>query len=135
MSKEAIDAIKQLTLQLQKIGPLPGECNVSQILISIVPILGVLMGTTLLFFFLLWRFRIHRELVRAGQYYSSFWDNLRILSLLIGSVSTSIGLPLTLLFFAVDGITYAALGGLIPLFAGLGFIIYYIFSKHNSNAD
>lgn len=128
MSPEAIEAMRQLTMQLKKMQPSMSLSNAPQVLISIVPILGVVMGTTLLFFFLLWKYRINRELVQTGQYQPSFWNNLRTLTLLIGSLSFSIGLPLSILFFAVDGVSYTALGGLIPLFTGIGFIMFYVIS-------
>ncbi|MCS6984267.1 MAG: hypothetical protein NZM25_03940 [Leptospiraceae bacterium] len=103
------------------------ECTSSaaQIILSLVPIVGIVFGSALFFFFLFWQYKLRRELVLRGQYQSRIWEHLRILSLLVGSVSSLVGLTLSLLFFGVNGISYLLLGGLIPLSAGIGLILFY----------
>lgn len=102
--------------------------SAAAIIISIVPVLGVVLGAVLLFFFFLWQYRFRKELIKADQYHPRMWDHLRIISLLIGSISSFIGLPMFLLFYFIDGLAYSALGGLIPLSAGLGLLAFYYIS-------
>ncbi len=102
--------------------------DAAAVIISIVPLLGVIFGAVLLFFFFLWQYRFRKELIRAGQYQPRLWEHLRVISLLIGSIASSIGLPMFLLFWAIDGVSYSMLGGLIPLFSGLGMLAFYFIS-------
>lgn len=96
----------------------------AQVLLSLVPVLGVVFGTVLLFFFLLWQYKLKKELIRKGQYEPSFGKNLRKLSLLTGSLSIMTGIPLTILLTVLEGISYSLLGGLIPLAAGAGLLLF-----------
>ncbi len=102
-----------------------GGCTAAQVLVSLVPMLGVIFGSTLLFFFLLWQYRLRKELIRTNQYVPTFFPHIRSLSLLFGSLSVAAGLPLTLLLFMIDGLTYGLLEGLIPLSVGGGLFLFY----------
>lgn len=97
-----------------------------QIILSLVPLAGIIFGSTLIFFFLLWNYKLRKELIRSGQYRSTSVRNLRILALLTALMSIAAGIPLTLLFWAINGISYVLLGGLIPLFVGIGLLVFYI---------
>ena len=83
----------------------------------------------MLFFFFLWNYKLKKELIRAGQYQYQSLKNVRLFSLLIGIISFAVGLPMTMLFGAVEGVSYSLLGGLIPSFVGLGFIVFYVVSR------
>jgi pilus assembly protein TadC len=135
MNERGIRAIEELTKQLKLINEADLTSQTPEVLLSIVPLVGVVTGSVLLFFFLLWRYRLHRELILSGRYVPSFWKNLRIFSLLIGSLSAAIGLPMTVLFFLIDGLAYSTLGGLIPFFAGIGFILFYLLARHHEDID
>lgn len=135
MNERGIRAIEELTKQLKTINNADLTSQTPEVLLSIVPLMGVLTGSVLLFFFLLWRYRLQKELILSGKYVPSFWKNLRIFSLLIGSLSAAIGLPMSVLFFLIDGLAYSAFGGLIPLFAGIGFILFFLLSRHDQDMD
>ncbi|MCB1139640.1 MAG: hypothetical protein KDK23_12825 [Leptospiraceae bacterium] len=121
------ELLKQL-IELQKARG-DGGSEAAQIIISVVPLLGVILGATLLFFFFFWNYRLKKELIRAGQYQYQSLKNVRIFTLLIGIISVSVGLPMTILFAGVEGMSYSLLGGLIPSFVGIGLIVFYIVSR------
>lgn len=98
----------------------------AQIILSIVPIVGIIAGSILLIFFIWWRYRIQKLIIESGNYQENFWKNIKIWSLLVGTVSTALGLPMTILFIIVDGVKYSLLGGLIPFSVGIGFIVFYV---------
>jgi hypothetical protein len=131
------ERIRQLTESVDRLTELMraqggGAAAVStapEIILSLVPLLGVVFGCVLLFFFILWQYRIRREMIRAGQHQPMFLSNIRMLSLLIGLLGVSAGLPMTILFVLIDGVTYALLGGLLPFFAGLGFLVFYVLTR------
>ena len=121
---ETLEKVNQ-TLQQNSIGS-----SAADVILSIVPVAGIAFGWTLLFFFFLWQYRLKKELIRTNQYESStFWKNIRTLSLLIGCLSTMIGIPITVLFFIIHGASAIALGGLIPIAVGVGLLTFYIFSR------
>lgn len=101
---------------------------VAQIILSLVPLLGTILGLTLFFFFFLWQYKTKKELIRSGQYQSRE-RNYRELALLGGFICIGAGLPLTILFLAIEGVTYASLGGIIPLTIGVMLIIYYVLTR------
>lgn len=102
----------------------------AQILISVIPIIGIVMGAVVIFFYLLWR---HRQIVRqiqAGIYTKPVFD-LLLFSLLAGFLLAGTGLTLSLLFIFLEGVSYALLGGLIPLSAGGSLIAFYFLARPN----
>ncbi|RME89403.1 MAG: hypothetical protein D6767_08445, partial [Candidatus Hydrogenedentota bacterium] len=88
------------------------------------------LGLTLFFFFFLWQYRIKKELIRSGQY-AKRERNYRELALLGGFLCLGAGIPLTIFFLAIDGLTYAALGGIIPLTLGIMLILYYVWAANH----
>lgn len=105
---------------------------IAQIIIAIIPIVGIVVGGLIIFFYLLWRNSQTRLLIKTGAYKPAKY-NISAFSLLTGILLTAIGIVLTLLFALIDGLTYSLLGGLIPLALGIGFIIFYILYKPNNN--
>ena len=92
-------ALNQI-IGLLEAGP-SGSTAAAQIMLSLVPMLGIVFGATLVFFFLFWNYRLKRELIRTNQYTHTTVRTLRMFSLLIGLLSIAVGLPLTFLFLAV----------------------------------
>ena len=126
-SAKLIETLEKLNQTLQQNSV---SSSAADVLLSLVPITGIAFGWTLLFFFFLWQYRLKKELIRTGQYETStFWKNIRTFSLLIGFLSTMIGIPITVLFFIIHGASVVALGGLIPISVGLGLLIFYVFSR------
>ena len=77
-------AINELNNLLQKQGVAAQPEGPAEILLSIVPIVGIIFGCTLLFFYLFWRYRQNKELIRTGKYEATTYANLRSWSLLMG---------------------------------------------------
>ena len=124
---EIITKLDALNTKLDSVN-LSESSTAAQNLISIVPLLGIIAGAVIFFFYLLWRYKLQKELIKQGTYKSSLGKRVRVTSLLIGFVATLAGIPMTILFIIIDGASYTLLGGLIPLFTGLGLLLFYFFS-------
>ena len=96
----------------------------AQVILAIVPIVGIVIGGILVFFYLLWRHRQISLQLKTGNYKPSKF-NLKIFSLLLGILLTGVGLVLTLFFALMNGLSYQVLGGLIPLALGICLLIFY----------
>jgi hypothetical protein len=95
----------------------------AQVIISIIPIVGIVIGGIVVFFYLLWR---HREVslqLKTGVTPKKI--NFRLFSLLIGILLVCIGAVLSVVFVLLAGISYTLLGGLVPLSIGIGCIVFY----------
>ncbi|HRP68540.1 MAG TPA: hypothetical protein PLY93_03330 [Turneriella sp.] len=108
--------------------------NTADVILSIVPMVAVVFGSVLLFFLLLYNYRIRREKIRQQLPTESALDHLRFISLLAGCLSFSAGIPLTLFFVFTNPANPGILGGLIPLSAGLGLIVFFYLSQKKKGA-
>lgn len=100
----------------------------AQIIIAIIPLVGIVMGAVVVFFYLLWR---HRQIVRQiekGLYTKPFFD-LYLFSILNGFLLTGTGLVLSILFLFIEGLSYTLLGGLIPFALGISLITFYFVTR------
>jgi len=96
----------------------------AQVIIAVIPIVGIFMGSIVIFFYLLWNHRRRTLLIKAGQYAKPEF-NLLSFSLLSGLLLSSVGIALTVfLSITVEGASYGLLGGLIPLSMGIGLLAY-----------
>ncbi|MDR2143754.1 MAG: hypothetical protein LBP29_05245 [Treponema sp.] len=98
--------------------------SAAQVLIAIIPIVGIVMGSVVIFFYLLWNHRRKMLLIKAGHYNRPDFDLLSF-SLLAGLLLGSVGFALTVFLVIIQGATYGLLGGIIPLAIGVGLLIYY----------
>jgi hypothetical protein len=105
----------------------------AQILISIIPIVGLVMGTVIAFFYLLWAHREKVRLIERGLYAPRKMD-LDAFCLLSGLLLSSVGLVLSVLFIVLEGATYSLLGGLIPLASGISFLAFYLLRRNRTRA-
>lgn len=96
----------------------------AQVIISLVPIIGICFGAVILFFYILWKHHEVKLQIKTGTFVEKK-INLKVFSLLAGLILTGIGLILTLVFILVEGISYAMLGGLIPAVTGISLLIFY----------
>ena len=103
----------------------------AQIIVSIIPIVGIVVGGTVLFFYLLWRHKQLSLLIKTGNYAPPRF-NLKIFSLLTGLLLSTTGLVLSILFYLLEGLSYALLGGLIPFVIGIALIVFYFVYSHIS---
>jgi hypothetical protein len=104
-----------------------GKSTAAQIIIAIIPIVGIVMGSVVVFFYLLWNHRRRILLIKAGQYHKGDFDFMSF-SLLAGLLLSSVGISLTAFLFWVKA-GYALLGGIIPLAAGLSLVAYYFIKR------
>jgi len=98
--------------------------SAAQVIISIIPIVGIVMGSVVVFFYLLWNHKRRTLLIKAGQFKRPDFDLLTF-SLLAGLLLGTVGIALTVFLAIVLGRNYGLLGGIIPLSFGTGLLIYY----------
>jgi len=103
---------------------------VAQVIIAVIPIVGIVMGSIVIFFYLLWNYRRRTLLIKAGQYTKPDF-NLLTFSLLSGLLLFSVGIALTIfLSITVERASYGLLGGIIPLSMGIGLLIFYAIKRN-----
>ena len=98
--------------------------HAAQVIVSIIPIVGIVMGSVVVFFYLLWNHRRRVLLIKAGQYQRPDFDLLSF-SLLAGLLLTTVGLALTVFLAIALRVNFGLLGGIIPLAIGIGLLTYY----------
>lgn len=103
----------------------------AQVLLSVIPIVGIVMGSVVVFFYFLWRHKQNIKMIEKGMEPSRSFDLLSF-SLVAGLVSTGIGFVLSVFFFLTDGASYSLLGGLIPFAVGLSLLAFYLL-RHSAN--
>ncbi|MBL8967368.1 MAG: hypothetical protein JNG85_10175 [Spirochaetaceae bacterium] len=96
----------------------------AQVIISVIPIVGIVMGSVVVFFYLLWNHKEKRLMIERGIYEPLRLD-LDTFALLAGLLLGLVGLVLSVLFLAMDGVAYSLLGGLIPLALGAGLLCFH----------
>jgi len=106
-----------------------GVSAASQVIISIIPIVGIVMGCTVVFFYILWSHRERMLMIEKGSYSPKPID-MDTFSLLSGILLVAVGLTLTAVFVAASSAGYTLLGGLIPLSVGIGFLAFYMLRAH-----
>ncbi len=104
----------------------------AQVIVAIIPIVGIVIGGVVIFFYLLWRNAQINLLIKTEKYVPLQF-NLSLFSLLTGILLTGIGFILSVFFIILDGFSYNLLGGLIPFVVGICLIIFYnMFKKLNT---
>ena len=98
--------------------------SAAQVIISIIPIVGIVMGSVVVFFYLLWNHKRRILLIKAGQYQRPDFDLLSF-SLLAGLLLSTVGLALTIFLAIALRVNFGLLGGIIPLAVGIGLLVYY----------
>ncbi len=106
--------------------------HTADIILSIVPMVAVVFGSVLVFFLMLYNYRLRKEKIRMQIPTDSWVEHLRFISLLAGCLSFSAGVPLTLFFVFTNPANPGILGGLIPLFAGIGLVAFYYLSERKN---
>jgi hypothetical protein len=98
--------------------------SAAQVIISTIPIVGIVMGSVVVFFYLLWNHKRRTLLIKAGHYRPPEFD-LMSFALLAGLLLGILGLALTVFLAIAIGINFGLLGGIIPLSIGAGLLLYY----------
>jgi hypothetical protein len=100
----------------------------AQIMITVIPIVGIFMGSVVVFFYLLWNHKERVLMIEKGIQPRS-WFNLEVFSLLGGILNLGIGVALLVFFLVKEGMSYCLLGGIIPLSVGASLIVFFIVKR------
>lgn len=100
------------------------ESHAAQVIVAIIPIVGIVIGGVVVFFYLLWRHKHISMMIRTGTYKPVHF-NFKLFSLLAGLLLAGVGLVLTILLGLLEGLSYPLLGGLIPGILGLMLLAFY----------
>ena len=103
-----------------------------QIIIAVIPIVGIVMGSVLVFFYFLWRHKQIMLQIKTNTYIRPT-VNIRLFCLLLGIMLTVIGCVLFGLFYFIAGPGYILLGGLIPLALGISLPLFYTIPRRREN--
>ena len=96
----------------------------AQVIISLIPIVGIFIGGTVIFFALLWGHHETKQRIKAGEKpHPAF--NFKATTLLTGLLLTGVGFMLTVFFVLFSGISPSLLGGLIPVTIGICLLLFY----------
>ena len=108
--------------------------SAAQVIIAVIPIVGIVMGSVVIFFYLLWQHRQKTLLIKSGLYNKPSFD-LYSFSLLSGLLLSTVGVSLTVLLSITEGASYGLLGGIIPLSMGVGLLAYYVIKRIERHND
>ena len=98
--------------------------SAAQVIISITPIVGIVFGALILFFYILWHHHEVKLQIKTGTFVSPK-INVKAFSLLTGLLLTGVGATLSLVFAILGGLSYMLLGGLIPTVIGICLLVFY----------
>lgn len=97
----------------------------AQVIISIIPVVGIVMGCIVIFYFLYFNNQQKILMIEKGIVSRKYFD-LDSFSLFSGLILSGIGLSLVIFFIIKDGFTYGVLSGLIPLSIGVSLLLFFI---------
>jgi len=104
------------------------KSSAAQVIIAVIPIVGIVMGSVVVFFYLLWYHRRKVLMIKTGQNLRPDFDLLSF-SLLTGLLLLSVGASLTVFLTVMGKISYGLLGGIIPLAMGIGLLAFYLIKR------
>jgi hypothetical protein len=104
------------------------QSNAARVIIAIIPIVGIVMGSTVIFFYLLWEHRRKSLLIKNGNYHKESF-NLNVFCLLGGLLLLCVGIVLTVFLIILRGTDEILMGGLIPLAVGLALLLFYCINR------
>ncbi len=98
-----------------------------QIIVSIIPIVGIVFGSVVIFFYLFWNYKMKMLMIEKGNFQRAIERfDLESFALLAGLVLTGVGLGMVGFFYMKAGISYGLLGGTIPLSIGASLVLYFV---------
>lgn len=100
----------------------------AQVVISVIPLAGILFASSIVFFALLWKHRENMLRIEKGSYEPPKID-LGGFALLLGLCLVATGLVLSVMFALLEHLSWGLLGGLLPLAVGLALVVYHQLSK------
>ncbi|MCX7677805.1 MAG: hypothetical protein N2316_01160 [Spirochaetes bacterium] len=109
---------------------------IAQIMITIIPIVGIVSGSIVIFFYLYYGYKAKILMIEKGIYRHPIEKfDIGSFSLFLGFLSFFVGLGLSIFFILKEGLSYGLLGGLIPLFVGIALIAFCIVHTKMSKRD
>lgn len=101
----------------------------AQVIIALIPIVGIFFAALIVFFALLWR---HHEIKMriSKNTYTPCNFNWKLFSLLSGLCLVGVGTVISILFYIVSGLNYSLLGGLIPFALGIMLLVFHKLVKN-----
>ncbi len=96
---------------------------VAQIIISLIPITGIIFAFLLVFFAILYHHHENKLRILKNSYTPKTF-NLKVFCQLTGLCLTFVGFVLSIMFFFITGISWGLLAGLLPLAVGLALLIF-----------
>lgn len=102
--------------------------SAAQVILALIPIVGIVMGAVVVFFYLLWSHRRKTRLITSGQWKDASFDLLTF-SLLAGLLLGAVGACLTVFLAVAGGVSYALLGGIIPLSSGAALLAFFFIKR------
>jgi len=99
--------------------------TVVQVLVSIIPIVGIVMGSTVIFFYLYWNHQQRMLMIEKNMLKRKDFD-IDSFSIFSGLMLFGVGISLVIFFLIKDGFSYGVLSGLIPLSIGVCLIIFFV---------
>ncbi|MBP3772200.1 MAG: hypothetical protein J6I53_05850 [Treponema sp.] len=105
----------------------------AQVIISLIPIVGIFIGGTIIFFALLWIHHENKQKIKSGEQTKSNF-NYKAATLLLGLLLTGIGAMLSIFFTLFTGVSPSLLGGLIPLTIGICLLLFYRLYNWNNDS-
>ena len=97
----------------------------AQVIIAVIPIVGIVMGSVVLFLWIIFNYKTKKVLMEKGRYKPVVFD-IEMFSLFSGLLLLPIGLSLMLFFLLKHGLVSGVLSGLIPCSVGLGLMLFFI---------
>lgn len=99
-------------------------CPAAQVIIAIIPIVGIFFSAVIIFFAVLWKHREIKLRISKNTYNPPVF-NWKIFSLFSGLCLVGVGFSITVVFLLISGLTYGLLGGIIPFVLGIMLLIFY----------
>lgn len=113
---------------------MPTPSAAAQVVVSVIPIVGIVMGCLVILFYLLWDYKYKVFLVEKGLRKDRPFD-FTAFCLLSGLILFTLGLCLVIVFLVIDGFSYGVLGGLIPSAVGLSLLLFVRISGRMKSRD
>lgn len=98
--------------------------TIAQVIISLMPIVGIVVGGVCLFFFLLWHHHEVKLQIKTGLF-TPVKTDYKAVSLLAGLLLTCVGAIMTIVLGILAKISYSILGGALPFAVGISLLLFY----------
>jgi hypothetical protein len=95
------------------------------VIIAVIPIVGIVAGAVVIFFYLYWRHKIQVLRIQHNVKQENDFDWMSF-SLLTGLLLGLVGVALTIFLGIVAGRSFGLLGGIIPLSFGVALLCFYV---------